>query len=170
MKVNQGKSSQIKAVLPEFIAYSRLFSGIFGPWEKRGILQFGHSAPETGALRGMGVHGSMPNVTGCHGSCHGSSVRKGPFLLICHGVTARRGEAPKCPMIRLLSEALAGRVEEAGDDDESSRKMHDRAFWDGWDGSWDGLGRTLGRIKHAKSSMFTGLGTVGRINWGGEGV
>jgi len=30
------------------------------------------------------------------------------------------------------------------------------------------LGRTLGRIKHAKSSMFTGLGTVGRINWGGE--
>jgi len=53
--------------------------------------------------------------------------------------------------------------------DESSRKMHDRAFWDGWDGSWDGLGRPLGRIKHAKSSMFTGLGTVGRINWGGEG-
>jgi hypothetical protein len=35
---------------------------------------------------------------------------------------------------------------------------------------WDGLGRTLGRIKCAKSSMFTGLGTVGRINWGGEGV
>jgi len=42
-------------------------------------------------------------------------------------------------------------------------------LWDGWDGSWDGLGRTLGRIKCAKSSMFTGLGTVGRINWGGEG-
>jgi hypothetical protein len=54
--------------------------------------------------------------------------------------------------------------------DESSRKMHDRTLWDGWDGSWDGLGRTLGRIKCAKSSMFTGLGTVGRINWGGEKV
>jgi hypothetical protein len=40
--------------------------------------------------------------------------------------------------------------------------------WDGWDGSWDGLGRTLGRIKCAKSPMFTGLGTVGRINWGGR--
>jgi hypothetical protein len=30
------------------------------------------------------VHGS---VTGCHGSCHGWGVRKGPSLLICHGVT-----------------------------------------------------------------------------------
>jgi hypothetical protein len=54
--------------------------------------------------------------------------------------------------------------------DESSGKMHDWAFWDGWDGSWDGLGRTLGRIKCAKSSMFTGLGTVGWMNWGGEGI
>ena len=34
------------------------------------------------------VHGSMPNVTGCHGSCHGSMLRKGPSLLVCHGVTA----------------------------------------------------------------------------------
>jgi hypothetical protein len=31
--------------------------------------------------------------------------------------------------------------------------------WDGWDGSWDSLGRTLGRIKCAKSTMFIGLGT-----------
>jgi len=54
--------------------------------------------------------------------------------------------------------------------DESSRKMHDRTLWDGRDGCWDGLGRTLGRIKCAKSPMFTGLGTVGRINWGGEGI
>jgi hypothetical protein len=29
----------------------------------------------------------MPNVTGCHGSCHGSMLRKGPSLLVCHGVT-----------------------------------------------------------------------------------
>jgi hypothetical protein len=42
--------------------------------------------------------------------------------------------------------------------------------WDGWDGYWDGLGRTLGRIKCAKSTMFTGLGTVGRINWGENGA
>jgi hypothetical protein len=34
--------------------------------------------------RGRCVHGS---VTGCHGSCHGSVLRKGPSLLICHGVT-----------------------------------------------------------------------------------
>ena len=41
---------------------------------------------------------------------------------------------------------------------ESSRKMHARS----------GI---LGRIKCAKSSMFTGLGTVGRINLGGvEGI
>jgi hypothetical protein len=51
---------------------------------------------------------------------------------------------------------------------ESSRKMHDRTSWDGWDGSWDGLGRQLGRIKCAKSPMFIGLGTMVRINWGGE--
>jgi len=37
------------------------------------------------------VHGSMANVTGCHGSCHGSMLRKGPSLLVCHGVTGRRG-------------------------------------------------------------------------------
>jgi hypothetical protein len=46
------------------------------------------------------------------------------------------------------------------------QKEPSKHAWDGWDGSWDGLGRTLGRIKHAKSSMFTGLGTVGRIIWG----
>jgi hypothetical protein len=48
------------------------------------------------------------------------------------------------------------------------KNSHSSLVWDGWDGSWDGLGRTLGRIKCAKSSMFTALGTVGRINWGGE--
>jgi hypothetical protein len=30
----------------------------------------------------------------------------------------------------------------------------------------DGLGRTLGRIKSDKKSMFIGLGTLGRINRG----
>jgi len=32
-------------------------------------------------------HGSGANVTGCHGSRHGSRFRIGPFLLGCHGVT-----------------------------------------------------------------------------------
>jgi hypothetical protein len=33
--------------------------------------------------------------------------------------------------------------------------------------NWAGLGRMLGRIEWAKYSMFTGLETVGRINWRG---
>jgi len=84
-------------------------------------------------------------------------VRKGPFLLICHGVTGWRWDAPKCAMTNVQTNTklrpslelpsslrfdatspqyrMAGQVGEAGDDDESSRKMHDRALWDGrWDG------------------------------------
>jgi len=37
-------------------------------------------------------HGLCQNVTGWHGSCHGWGVRKGPSLLICHGVTGLNSE------------------------------------------------------------------------------
>jgi hypothetical protein len=93
----------------------------------------------------------------------------------CHG--SARGDAPSGLRIDCRGLIRTGRSQYIGNtlslgssesllkaSDESSGKMHDRALWDGRDGSWDGLGRTLGRIKHAKSSMFTGLGTVGRIN------
>jgi len=39
-------------------------------------------------------HGS---VTGCHGSCHGLMLRKGPSLLGCHGVTAPAPQGPDSP-------------------------------------------------------------------------
>jgi hypothetical protein len=34
---------------------------------------------------------------------------------------------------------------------------------------WDGLGRPVGRLQRAKSPVFTGLGTTGRV-YKGEGV
>ena len=35
---------------------------------------------------------------------------------------------------------------------------------------WDGLGRPVGRVESAKSLVFTGLGTTGRVYRGERGV
>ena len=97
-----------------------------------------------------------------HYAGFGHNVKENP--VIRHGVNpVSPGSQPICRTTPLSFVSVFRWV-------KSSRNQ--RLTWvlgDGWDGSWDGLGRTLGRIKCAKSSMFIGLGTVGRINWGEKG-
>jgi hypothetical protein len=56
------------------------------------------------------VHVCHGSDTGCHGSCHGSMLRKCPSLLICHGVTAptppRTGAGPQ-PKVGPLSDRVS---------------------------------------------------------------
>jgi hypothetical protein len=74
-----------------------------GPKGLRGVCAPCHYQSSTFNPQAV-VHGSMPNVTGCHGSRHGSMLRKGPSLLVCHGVTApdppgdwEQVQSPKLP-------------------------------------------------------------------------
>ena len=54
------------------------------------------------------VTGLLQSGTGCHGSCHGSRVSKGPSLLGCHGVTGLDPGGGPCNAERGWERAFAG--------------------------------------------------------------